>query len=590
MKKFWALLLGAILLFVLASCAARSTANTDAYEAGTSASSGTQTSDPSGAGTAPTGVVRMVTIDEWEAALADAAFADVTAQTAYSSGRQPATFYFAGESLVRVSQDAISYKKAAGGNLLRDCSDDELLSCIKTVQGRNWFNLAVYNTEQKSYFLNIGDALYGIMFADGKLARLSVTGVGVAVFTDWGTTRQPVERYEDYVLIDNGADWTLLFYGGEGGAVTIPAAIGQKAVTGIYARAFADCTALTSVTVPDSVMSIDAGAFAGCASLESLTLPFIGDRAGVAAGDRSYPLGYLFGTKGYGGSALIWQSDVDGTVGGGYYIPASLRSVTVTGGYVPGGAFRACSMLTSVVLGEGVTGLGNDVFRDCAGLTGVVVPGSLASLGERTFYGCASLTGFTIPAGVTRIGDSVFCGCTSLAGIVIPNAVTVIGPHAFEDCTALAGLTIGRGVIEIGDSAFCRCTALTALTIPAGVRRIGEYAFHQCNGLTAVTIPNNVTHVGGWAFYQCNGLTSVTLGRGVTGIDQWTFAMCPALARVTIPATVTSIGNYAFYKCAGLTNVTFEGTTAEWEAVEKGTQWSYRAGDFALLCSGDLAE
>jgi hypothetical protein len=55
---------------------------------------------------------------------------------------------------------------------------------------------------------------------------------------------------------------------GRGGAVAIPASIDGKPVTGIGAKAFFDCFSLTSVTLPESVITIGGRAFAGCESLK----------------------------------------------------------------------------------------------------------------------------------------------------------------------------------------------------------------------------------------------------------------------------------------------------------------------------------
>lgn len=61
-------------------------------------------------------------------------------------------------------------------------------------------------------------------------------------------------------------------YKGKGGDVVIPATIGGKAVVGIGKEAFVK-SGVTSVTIPEGVISIGAGAFAVCAGLTSVTIP-----------------------------------------------------------------------------------------------------------------------------------------------------------------------------------------------------------------------------------------------------------------------------------------------------------------------------
>ena len=59
-------------------------------------------------------------------------------------------------------------------------------------------------------------------------------------------------------------------------------------------------------------------------------------------------------------------------------------------------AFRECSSLTSVVIGNGVTSIGNGAFYNCSSLTSVVIPDSVTSIGDEAFSACKSLTSVSI--------------------------------------------------------------------------------------------------------------------------------------------------------------------------------------------------
>ena len=172
---------------------------------------------------------------------------------------------------------------------------------------------------------------------------------------------------------------------------------------------------VTEIIVPNYVNSISSGAFSGCTSLTSITLPFIGAKAGVTSRDTyQYPFGYIFGTSSYTGSYSATQyyygSSTSSTTYDYYYIPSSLKSVTISGGNILFGAFRNCSSLTSVVIPDSVTSIGEYAFYNCDSLTSITIPNSVTSIGSEAFYYCYSLTSIVIPDSVTSIGrDAFFC-------------------------------------------------------------------------------------------------------------------------------------------------------------------------------------
>ena len=228
----------------------------------------------------------------------------------------------------------------------------------------------------------------------------------------------------------------------------------EYSVTSIGERAFASCTGLTSVTIPNSVTSIGSGAFWICPGLTSVT------------------------------------------------IPNSVTSI----GYE---AFRHCSGLTSVTIGNSVTSIGSSAFYGCSGLTSVTIPNSVTSIGKEAFYNCSSLTSVTIPNSVTSIGQEAFAGCSGLTSVTIPNSVTSIGQEVFSNCSGLTSVTIPNSVTSIGDWAFWVCDGLTSVTIPNSVTRIGDYAFNACLGLTSVTIGSGVEEIGYRSFANCPKLFDV---------------------------------------------------------------------------------
>lgn len=132
-----------------------------------------------------------------------------------------------------------------------------------------------------------------------------------------------------------------------------------------------------------------------------------------------------------------------------------------------------------LVIGEGMTGIGESAFCDCSSLTGITMPDSVMSIGGSAFRNCISLKSITIPDGVTGIGEYVFWNCGNLTSITIPDSVTSIGECAFSDCSSLTSITIPDNVTSIGEYAFFGCKKLKSITIPDSVSSIGEDAFND---------------------------------------------------------------------------------------------------------------
>lgn len=165
-----------------------------------------------------------------------------------------------------------------------------------------------------------------------------------------------------------------------------------------------------------------------------------------------------------------------------------------------------------------VVGLG-----DCEDLD-VVIPSEykglpVASIRQGAFYDCSELTSVIIPNSITEIGDWAFAGCSSLTSVTIPDSVTYITDGAFSHCSSLTSITIPDSVISIGHVAFSNCTGLTSVTIPDNVIAIDESAFQNCTSLTSVTIPDSVTSIGYNAFYGCDGLVKICLRGDETSLN-----------------------------------------------------------------------
>ena len=233
------------------------------------------------------------------------------------------------------------------------------------------------------------------------------------------------------------------------------------------------------------------------------------------------------------------------------------NGVTSIGNY----AFDDCSEIKIVVLPDGVTSIGRGAFRKCTNLSSVKMPQGLQTIGAYAFYSCKNLIEATIPNSVTSIGSDAFEYCKSLSRVILPNQLKKIENNTFEQCDVLETVVIPTGVTSIGKDAFSFCDRLSAVTIPNTVTSIGDDAFSCCSALKTVTIPNSVLTLGKGLVYNCVSLTSFVVPEKVTSIGDETFDNCDNLRSVTFPAGLKEIGNVVISSCEKLKEIKVLATT-----------------------------
>ena len=161
-----------------------------------------------------------------------------------------------------------------------------------------------------------------------------------------------------------------------------------EGIKSIGSSAFRGCSGLTSVTIDNGVTDIGNYAFSGCSGLTSVTIP-----------DSITTIGeYVFS-----GCQNLQYNEFDNAKYLGNAVNKHLVLVTASS-----------ADITSCNIDDKCAFILKDAFCDCRGLTSVTIGNSVTGIGDRAFYNCTGLTSVTIPDSVKDIGDYAFNNCGSL--------------------------------------------------------------------------------------------------------------------------------------------------------------------------------
>ncbi len=368
--------------------------------------------------------------------------------------------------------------------------------------------------------------------------------------------------------------------------------------------AFATCKSVTSIDLPDNAEYIGEGAFAGCVAITEITIPatigYIGNSVFYGCSKLTTVSLYFTGSDAAGtdSSDFAWIFANDTAA-----MP-KIKTVYVLGNApIAAGAFKNCAIEVVHISSE-ITAIGHDAFAGCTALkevhitdiaswcavdfadyysnpiyfaknlylngtlvTDLVIPEGVTTIKYAAFNGCSSITTATLPSTLTTLEAAAFKGCSSLKAIVLPESVTTVGTLAFANCGALTGITLSGSITEIAPYVFSGCTELSAINIPASVTNISETAFIGCQRLGKVTVDAantayisycNILYTADKEIYFIPHFISgdVVILDGVTKIKAGAFLNAPYIDTLVVPASVTEIGEAAFGGCTTIKSIT----------------------------------
>lgn len=361
-------------------------------------------------------------------------------------------------------------------------------------------------------------------------------------------------------------------------------------LTEIKDRAFANCTSLLTLDLPDSFNTFGVQVFSG-SGLTTITLPFTNAVYADVFSGLQTSLTLVFRNKTATALRNLAFQNFNGTTTSN--LP-KLVSITLPTNLISIGdsAFYGCNGLTVVSIPDSVTSIGSSAFQSCTALHTITLSNTLTSLGDKVFSGCsaAAFTGMVIPASVTTMGSNLF-ESSSITTVSMPlrNAVsyqtilygftnnltltlistgeTVLHNGALANFTGTAGrprlisMTISTsGITQIGSSAFENCTYLTTISFPSSLTLLGANCF-KGSGLSSINL-NAVTEIPDGAFQNCTGLLAVAFNASTSKIGNSAFENCPNMNTgtansISLPNMVTTIGTRAFASCSNLTRISF---------------------------------
>ena len=370
-----------------------------------------------------------------------------------------------------------------------------------------------------------------------------------------GSDDQPLYEIKDGVLTINGQAGMNAFPSDYYLDTTIKTlVINGDDVTTIPAGVFNGLMGLTTATIPATVTNIGSGAFAECTALTSLT--FLGETppkissnaleetndalviyvpaASVDAYKTAVGTAYADRVQAIGGSEPDTPSEP-------YEIKDGVLTINGQAGMnaFPSDYYLDTTIKTLVINGDDVTTIPAGVFNGLMGLTTATIPATVTNIGSGAFAECTALTSLTF-LGETppKISSNALEETNDALVIYVPAASvdaykTAVGTAYADRVQAIGGTPVEGGYVIEGDT--------LTITGQDGMDKWSEVCdnYYLDKTIKTVVMQGDITTICTAAFNGMMGLTTVT-----------------------VPASVTTVGSAAFAECEALTGLTFEGETA----------------------------
>lgn len=297
--------------------------------------------------------------------------------------------------------------------------------------------------------------------------------------------------------------------------------------TSIGAMSFENCTKLSSIVLPNTLVELGTYVFSGCTLLNNIKMP-------------SNPIEitntFIYGS-GYYNDAKNWENGI-------LYVDNYLITTN-----------NDLLNQQSINVKEGTIVIAINAFTNNGkNLKSIVLPEGLKIIGSSAFSSLYSLSQINIPSSVISIGNNAF-GSTDLyenqsnwenGGFYIDNWLLAVNNVKMTEFTVKEG-TVGVSDGKSDTSLFpTKATSISSLTLPSTLKYIGNRSFARLK-ITSLELPETLETMKEGAFMTCAFLESVNLEDCINlkSIGNQAFSNC-AIKEITIPSNVLEMGELIF--------------------------------------------